>query len=400
MLLLLLQSSCWDKVEVEQLAIVMAMAVDKGEDDLVRATVQVINPKGIAGGGGAGGMGNFGGDNKAYRNLSNHGETIFDAVRGMGGNIPRELYFSHNQVIIISEEIARQGILKVIDFFDRNPQIRRNNWLLISKKDVNQYELLNAPNSLERVPAQRINGIIKERERTVSFAITQLGDFMELMAEKGIEAYTAGVKLSPNAATLEALGTARGEEENEETRDINVTQTAVFRGDKLVGWLNERESRGLVLVREGFNTASYSIEVGSKGGNVAVEALKGKAQIKPVITEDGEPVFNIKASVQGTVSEVSDFIDLTKPENFNIIQKKLEQAIKKDIMQALEKTQQDYRADVFGLGSALYRRYPEYWHKIADRWPKIYSEVEVTVDIEAKVPRIGLVSKPVKVDGE
>nr|WP_238480760.1 Ger(x)C family spore germination protein [Desulforadius tongensis] len=398
LLLLLLQSSCWDKVEVEQLAIVMAIAVDKGENGLVRTTVQVINPKGIAGGTGknmAGGGG--GGQNQAYRNISDHGRTIFEAVRGMQSNIPRELYFSHNQVVIISEELAREGVAKLMDFFDRNPQIRRNNWLLISKRDASQYEIINAPNPLEIVPAQRIVGIIKEKERSTAYAINQLGDFLELLSCRGVDAYTAGIGLSPNMAVAESDQNKNTGSAGESLReDVNVTQTAVFRDDRLVGWLNERESRGLLWIKGRMSNASVTVEYDQKHGNVSVEALQGKGKIKPVVTREGQIIMNIDVKVKGSVSEVDTFIDLSKPENLSRVEKKLAQEIKEDIRLALEKVQREYKADVFGFGENLYRHYPGYWHQVANRWGEIYPEIEVVINVKAEIPRTGLVSKPIE----
>lgn len=381
--MLLLQTSCWDKAEVEELAIVVAIALDKSEINNVRVTLQVINPKGVASGGG-GGMG--GGDKKAtaYLNISNNGKTIFDAVRAMGSTVPRKLYFSHNQVIIISEELARDGLLDLIDFFNRNPEIRRNNWLLISKSDVNQYHLLDAPNPIELVPAQRITGIIKDEQRSVAYAINQLGDFTELFSTPGTDAYTAAIHLVPDVTKEEKM------------KVINISHTALFNRDKLVGWLNERESRGLLWISKKISDAAINIPMGEKEKYATISTVRSSFNMKPYITEEGQVIMDIEVKARGSISETDVYIDLSKPENIKKLENKMANQIQKDIILAVEKAQK-VNSDVFKFGAAVHRQYPEFWQKIGGNWDQIYPTVEVSVQVDAKISRTGLISKPLRV---
>ena len=46
----------------------------------------------------------------------------------------KKLYWSHATVIILSKEIASEGILKVIDFYNRDAEAREDIHLVISKE--------------------------------------------------------------------------------------------------------------------------------------------------------------------------------------------------------------------------------------------------------------------------
>ena len=53
---ILLLSGCWDRSEVNQLAMVTAIGIDQKEEHRIELSVQVIVPRAIMGGGGGLGM--------------------------------------------------------------------------------------------------------------------------------------------------------------------------------------------------------------------------------------------------------------------------------------------------------------------------------------------------------
>ena len=396
-LIICTQTACWDRVEVEQLAIVTLVALDKAENGDIRVTLQIINPKATAGGGGNMISSSSGSPSEPYHNITASGETIFGAIRTMNSSIPRELYFSHNQVVIISEEVAGDGIEDLMDFFDRNPQIRRSNYILITDKETDLNKVLNIPHPLDPSVAQRITGIIKEQDRNPQYAVNQLGDFLELLSGKGVDAFTAGLDLSVNESDIQALSQqAQTDGGQNKVEEINIARTAVFKKGKMVGWLNKEESRGLLWIREGLKGGIYNVAVDDAVGDIALEVIKGVSKQKTQIASDGRIIINIDVEVEANVDEVRTYLDLTKSENISKLENALQKAIKRDIMLVLDKAQQRYGADVFGFGQSVYRQYPDYWRQISDKWDEIYPTVETVINVKAVVPRTGLVSKPIK----
>jgi len=267
----LTQPGCWDQQEVERLGIVLATALDQAPDGRVRLTVQTINPKAIAGGGGGPGVGGggAGGGARPFRNRSAEGSTIFDCIRLMSLESPRHLFFAHNQIILISEELARsRGIEELIDFFDRNPQIRRSNWVLISRSDISS--VLELPGEITVPASQRIASIIREQRLSSYFPATQLGDFLESLETEGSEAIATGIQVEPNETEVRDR-IARDSPEGIRRAmaigsNVKVGGTAVFSGNKMAGWLDERESRGLLWVRGKVKGGVITVPCTSGGG--------------------------------------------------------------------------------------------------------------------------------------
>lgn len=117
--LLLITTGCWNAREIDELAFVLGIALDKTGNGGVKITVQMAKPstfsKSPTGGGKEG---------KPFWVASSEGKTFFEAIRNMATFTSRRIFWSHNKIIIISEKLARSDISEILDFFCRNPELR------------------------------------------------------------------------------------------------------------------------------------------------------------------------------------------------------------------------------------------------------------------------------------
>ena len=397
------QTACWDKKEVEDLAIVLAVGIEPGEDDKVKIIVQNVNPAAVGkgAGGDGGGGGGMGLGTKSYRNRSAEGQTIFDAIRELSRQSPQQLFFAHNQLIIISEDLAKKrGIKDIIDFLERNPQIRRNTWILVAR-GIELATLLDEPGRLETTPSQRIFEIIDQRDFSSEYAIQRLGDFLETMESGDIEPYTAVVESNPNPAYPKEHAHLHGMSQAltpEPHNNIEINGTAAFRRDKMVGWLNLVESRGLLWVRGEVKGGIINITSPDEERKpIALEILTSDTKLEPQIT-DGQILMKINVKTETNVGETMSTMEIAKPEAIKKLEALLAEAVRAEIEAALEKAQQEYNTDVFGFGEAIHRNYPSEWKELKENWSDLFSTVEVQIAVDGKIRRIGLVSNPLKPD--
>ncbi|MGF7186370.1 Ger(x)C family germination protein [Desulfitispora alkaliphila] len=116
-------TGCWNRVELSERALVMGTGIDKGEEGTVKVTIQVLQPikKGVP----AAGIGGDGSENAVWV-VTSTGETLFDAARNFVKQSGRTLFWQYNEIIVIGEEAAREGILPLLDFFVRDHELRLN----------------------------------------------------------------------------------------------------------------------------------------------------------------------------------------------------------------------------------------------------------------------------------
>lgn len=116
--LILPLSGCWDRKEVNELALVMAKAIDLTPDNRVLVSVHVAIPSRVGGaqtgmGGGSGG--------KSFFMISATGRSVSEADANVQKKLPRQLYLPHLRIILIGDRMAKTGMMDILDHFGRNP---------------------------------------------------------------------------------------------------------------------------------------------------------------------------------------------------------------------------------------------------------------------------------------
>lgn len=128
-------SGCWDAEELNRRAVVSGIGIDRGpgnKDYLV--SFQVIIADEISGKIGRGGT-----PTTVY---TAEGRSIMEAVRKASLQVPRLMSTAHVRIVVISEELARQGISDILDFLDRDSDIRLTAKIFIAKKASERSTLL------------------------------------------------------------------------------------------------------------------------------------------------------------------------------------------------------------------------------------------------------------------
>ena len=122
---LLITAGCWSRNEVENLAIVSAVGVDRvriEERSLWKLTFEVFLPRSFGAD-----TGQQGGGITAPASwiVSSVGETLEDARVNFNTRTPRRILLAHSNVIVIGEETARTNSLhEIADFFIRSKDVR------------------------------------------------------------------------------------------------------------------------------------------------------------------------------------------------------------------------------------------------------------------------------------
>lgn len=389
-LLLFSLAGCWDLREVEDLGYVTATAVDRAPGNRVRVIVQLPNPRVVGGGGPRGAITPSASiAAKPYRNYEGTGATMFDAVRGISQESSRRLFFAQNRTLIFSEKMARGGVMDVLDFLSRSVEIRRHlTMVFVARGDP--ATILDVPNPHAATPALRIDDIVKWRGQSSRFAPVSLSRFLEFLSLEGAEPFVGVIEAVPNP-TSRARAAERLAPEPAYT--IRPRGAAVFRRDRLAGFLDEAETRGLLWVLNEVKGGQIAFPTpgGKPGDKATVEILRARGEIRPAI-ENGRIVMKVKILEEGNLAEVEGACDVSKPEVMRELERANAAAIRREVMAAAHKTQ-EFGADAFGFGEAFHRKFPQEWKKIKKNWPEIYRDVEVRVQVEAHIRRTGMIGK-------
>jgi len=165
-------AGCWSRYEIENLALVMAMALDAAPEDKVCLSVSIIIPRTVAGGPSMGGGG--GGQPSKTGEIVCAVDTDFaQAARRLEALVPRRILWAQNQAIIIREELASRG-LESLDYFTRGRQMRPTTPVLMARGEARK--MLETSPGIELNPGNILGGILRNR---TSFKV-ELKDLMAM----------------------------------------------------------------------------------------------------------------------------------------------------------------------------------------------------------------------------
>jgi len=384
--LLFFVCGCWDQREVETLGLVDGMALERGSRGQIKVTLQMLNSRTISRGAGMAQVQGV----KPYQNFSGEGRTVDEALTNLARLIPRRPFFSSLRVIVLGEDLARErDLTELLDFVTRSREVRRNAWFLVSKSPVPRF--LDEHTPLEMTPSSEAEAILDKSEASGIYLTTRLADIIRMAADKGASPVAAGLEVTPNAFQAPPDMEARHVMLPEPRQTIAVSGTAVFKGGRLVGWLDERETRGLLWVQ---GKQGGVIEVPSPGGGTtSLNVIRSRSAVKLDKT-GGRPAITIRIDADTVVCETESKLTLTKEGDFAALEAGADRVVQGEVEAALSKALAGYRADIFGFAQVVHRSDPRLWKTVQDTWPDQLPRLPVAVETHVRVTASGLASKP------
>ncbi len=363
-------SGCWNYREIDQLSVVAGVAIDKGIHEKYSITVELVDV--VSGKE----------QQTKSKTVTMEGKSIFEAVRNEISLIGNRIYWSHAKVLIISEEIAREGIIEAIDWFNRDAETRSDIQILVAK-GRSAVEILKTKGLTEEVTSFELDEILAN-ERSVSNApVIEAWKFTNIIASEGVGAIAGVVDLK----------------EDEGKYRPYIMGTAIFRNDKLVGFIDGDETKYMLFVQNELKGGVLVEEI--KGDDheitIALEIFKNRTKIKPVINDDGNIEMHIKVEVKAAIDELGGTKNVIEGDKQKELERMAEETLKKGIENIIKKVQKDFDVDIFGFGIKIRQDCYDKWKLIAKNWEVHFKKLKVYVETKVDIKNSAMLSKPLKI---
>lgn len=367
----LLLTGCWSSMELTERSFVMAVALDKGDNHNLEMTTQVykaISQKGAAPSAQAG---------RSYINVKSSDTSVFEAVRNLPIQLGRKAQWSHMRAILIGEELARENVEKVLDFFYRDHEPRLSTNVVIARGKAGRY--LELPPLHEYTSAQQI------RENVIHTflyaAKTVKTDLRELAIQLRSETETA---------VLPYLYM------DQKNRPHTVGVALLHRG-KMVGVLDPAESESLLMLTDQFDDGLIEFPCGKQGKAKTVkeslEVFNLHSRLEPQADGDNVTVA-VSVSIEGGVGELQCTAVRT-PEDERALAKRIEEVVEEQMRWTIAVLQKQ-KIDAIGVGNRLYAKDPAAWKKMKREWPELFSRATFHLKVNVKISQTGnTVNRPV-----
>lgn len=364
-LIVLFLSGC-NYRELDKIAITVGCGLEK-VDDGYKITVQIADTQ-------KQGDSNSSTSPVRFKNYTYTDRTIHEAARGILTKLPKKAYTKHMQILVIDEKIANNGINEIIDFWFREVELRNDFYVFVSK-DSTPIEVLGVLTQIYPINSVGIRNLIENNFKYLGGTVlTTFDDLTSSYISKTKEIILP---------TIMVLGKDGNKKDNLESSIpeslISLNETAYFRDNKLVGYLDKKQTIYYNLVKNALKTSIISYEC-DKDKFVTFEIIENKTDIDIV---KNKPEVNIKVQAKGNLTSIMCEYDISKNDGIKRIEKEGSLEIKKQI-DSLFKLSKDNKTDIFSIRDIYYKHNNKYYKNISN-YNDFFDNLKVNVDVKLNI---------------
>ncbi|WP_191090694.1 Ger(x)C family spore germination protein [Niallia endozanthoxylica] len=388
--LVLLLTGCWDKKEVEERSYVMAIGLDLPtgldieKEQAIDVTFQFSNPKlNIKGASSSGGS-------ELKEIVSLTAPDLVTARNMANSFVTREISFTHNKVLIVSEDLAKtETFYRLLSTAFKDREVRREMSIIVTEGKASEFIAKNKPEMMIRphryyqflIDRATETGLVPESTINRFFAITD-GDADLFLAMYG------SYNKNTNAGFQDEDQYTAGQVPKKGGNPVQLIGSAVFKEGKMIGKLSGEETRIARLldntanIRDLFSSFPDPLD---KRYKIAVRIRKTNKNKIEVKLRNGPPKINVTYPLDMKILSIPSMINYAENlENQKKLKLALEEKLKENAEKLIEKTQREFKTEPFYWSlyvRPLFSTVKEYeeWDWNNKRYP--FADVHITVDL-------------------
>ena len=315
---------------------------------------------------------------------SNSPDTVIDtidcpsveyAISLANGYISKKINLSHCKVIVISEEVASDGISDIVYTLYNHPEVRPSCNVVISRSSAYDF-LANSNSSLENITAKYYEIITTSSQTTgftsditlsdvISGISDTLGEASAILGSIAGES-SSGSTISSDTDTIAGEDTSTQGQKTETSSNIDVVGLAVFKGDVLVGELTAEETVCHLIITNKLGECIFSIPSPfDEDKSIDLSISIAKKTKNKVHFVNGSPYLESNIKLKAKILSLNKHTNEFKEDDLKLIENYASSYIQDKIEKYLYKTSKDYKSDI-----ALFGRYAVSHFTTWDKWTK------------------------------
>lgn len=343
--ILLISSGCYNYKEINDMAIVSSIGIDKdNKNDKYIVSAQIMNSKESEDS-----------EDSQITVYTKEGDTVHEALRNITLKSPRKLYGNHLSKIVLSEEVAKEGIDNILDIFNRITEVR-NEFIITIVKEDKASDVLKVLTTTESIPAEYVKLSLKIADKTSGLTYaTKLDEFISLYLKKGIDPVVPVLKIDKKekkGTTINNITTTNP------ISKIVIEDLAVTNKGKLETYLKNEEVIGYNFLRNQIQKMIIPVKCDDENNYASILILKNKTKSNAA-KKDNKYIINFNINSEAIITEYNCKKDLTDEKVIKKLEKDTEKKIKRYIKKSLNK-QKETKGKFLGLERIIYLDYPKY----------------------------------------
>lgn len=395
----MLLAGCNGARESEEVAYIVAIGIDKAEQEgMIKVTYQIARPNV---------EGNKGEGDKDIILLTNTAVTIAESLNLLNSKMALVPSMSHIKVLIVGEELARQGLADMWGSLKRYREYRGSMFVLVARGTAQKFLEENKPIFNISI-SKYYETMLGSGEEAGYYLRTSFHQFYIRLKSQSAQPYAAMVGISPKSderkIATEAVpggkieGYTAGNIPLQGGNPVEFAGTAIFSGDKMVGTLSTTETRMLAMLLGDYTHGFFTVvdPLDAKYFFNVILRLGSKPDIKVVLAND-HPVITINIKLEAEISNLPSGINYEQDNYLPLLEEQVNKVCQQEMINMIHHTQK-VDSDVAGFGYYIRPLFKNNANYLDYNWCGQYKQAEVNVTINTKIRRTGLMIRtyPVK----
>ncbi|GAF64619.1 hypothetical protein BTS2_1512 [Bacillus sp. TS-2] len=377
------QTGCWNKQELNELAIALALGIDKVEEGY-EVSVQIVEPSQMAL--------QKPSERTPVTIFSETSTTLFESLRKMVRLSSRRIYISHIHLILLNEAAAKEGISETIDLLIRDHEMRPDFYFAIahgqSAKDT-----LSIMTPLETLPAMDFyNSLQMAKKYSARISSDRVTDVLRKLNKSGIEPVLSGLTITGD---LEEGNSIENVQLLNSPANFTFKSIGVLKEGKLTGWLTEDEAVTYNFLNNQIKNMLLNVSCPNEEEEAVLEVVSSDTKKKPRLSIDNEMSMFIEIDIEAHLGEIHCQTQLKSQKDFDYFQDFATEELSKQFLSNIKSVQSNHESDIFGFGEDIRMNFPNKWKEMKTSWNSTFKTLNTEVNITLNIRDLGKIINPI-----
>lgn len=400
-----LLSGCYDRSELEEQAFLITLGIDRDKNHAVHVVARVAVPSKLASS--TSGAGGGGGDFRSGTPIIGAtGRTIQEALALMNTGVERSINLTHLSAVVFGEQAARSGLLSYIRPMVRYREFRRTLYLFVAKGSLTRVFTRDRPileTSVTRLiedlhdtsrrtgfaPSVQLHGFLSSLEMNNDDPVLPVLAYNERTTQEGKDR-AGSVKHSGRAAEVSVPGQVSRTGGN----PVENVGAALFREDRLVGFLNGQQARYLQLLNGSLHRVFINFPSPSGDGYVTLWLRYAEPLEVMVHAQGPKPRIDIRQSFVAELLGEQGSSSYVSASQRTRLERVVADEVKRREIALVQTIFTRYRVDPFHFFQYARGSFPTVESMRKFSWRSVLPKVALAVAVNVRVRRLGTQLNP------
>lgn len=360
-IMLIFSTGCWDKVEIDERAFVLAIAVDtaKKSQDVSDSRIKVIYYMPIPSKLQSGAV-------DAFSVEESVGENMPMTLENLNMKFSRNIFLAETKILLIGESaLKNEKILnQLMDYFEKEPDVGRDIKIGVVKGDT--AALASIKPKFEKVFEGYMKGIFDNAGNKSSILSLPINEFLSSLREN-------------KGSTIIPVGEVEGDK-------VAVKQLALIKDYKLLSYMDTKYLRPYSIItktlKDGYISLPYKkanveFKVTSCDRKIFLQSHKDKFEYKINVVIEGDIhnyYFNENIFDSKIIDEIKD---------------KIKKKVKNELDKTTEYFQNDVGYDYLKIGEYTKKYHNKLYKPYKENWDEEFKKAKINYDVQVFIRRVG-----------